>query len=521
MDKVVFKTKDVKRHLRRLNPDKATGPDEIPTRVLKECSAELARPLSCLFELCFAEGVFPNQWKIAHVIPVHKRDSKSDPSMYRPISLLSNISKVMESVVQKQLQTYLLQHNLISDRQFGFRSHHSTADILTILSQQWSNALDRGDGLRLITVDNMIKGAFDKVWYDGWSEKLIAKGINATLLTWIESYPSDGSIKVVLSGQSSCTTSINASVPQGSVLGPLLFSVYIDDLGNNCENDLYLYADDSTLFCEIRSTDELEAIHSSLNRDLERMKIWSDKWKVTFEPTKCKALTISRKRIPTSLDLYFGDTKLTETEELVILGVTVDRKLTWSKHISNITTRAGQKLGALRRVASKLDVSGRAMVYKAQVRSVMEYASLCWLNASATTLRLLDQIQNKALRIIGVNEEQARLDLNIPTLHHRRQVAAMTVLYKMHTSQCPSDLKMMLPQPYIIRRTTRSSTSMPSHALTEPKSRTHSTGRSFIHTAVTIWNSLPDNIVGVIKENGAQSFKKRVHNHLLQNTSSI
>ena len=147
---------------------------------------------------------------------------------------------------------------------------------------------------------------------------------------------------------------------------------------------------------------------------------------------------------------------------------------------------------------------------------------ICWLNASATTLRLLDQIQIKALRIIGVDEEQARLNLNIPALQHRRQVAAMTVLYKMHTSQCPSALKMMLPQPYIIRRTTRSSMSMPSHALTEPKSRTHSTGRrSFIRTAVTVWNSLPENIVGVINENGAQSFKKRVHKHLLQKTSSI
>ena len=287
------------------------------------------------------------------------------------------------------------------------------------------------------------------------------------------------------------------------------------------ENSLYLYADDSTLFCEIRSTNDPEATHTSLNRDLERMNMWADKWKVTFEPTKCKTLTISRKRNPTSLDLYFGNTKITETDELVILGVTVDRKLTWSKHISNITTRAGQKLGALRRVSTKLDTSGRATIYKAQVRSVMEYASLSWLNASATTLRLLDRIQSKALRIIGVDEEQARLNLNIPPLQHRRQVAATTVLYKMHTSQCPSDLKAMLPQPYTIRRATRASTSMPSHALSEPKSRTHSTGRSFIHAAVNVWNRLPENIVGVINNNGVQSFKKRVHQNLLTRISSI
>ncbi|XP_072017132.1 uncharacterized protein [Amphiura filiformis] len=164
--------------------------------------------------------------------------------------------------------------------------------------------------------------------------------------------------------------------------------------------------------------------------------------------------------------------------------VTIDKKLTWAKHISNTAARAGQKLGALRRVANKLDVKWRATVYKAQVRSVMEYASLCWMSASTTTLKLLDSIQSKTLRIIGVDEQQVRMDLNIPSLHHRRQVAAASVLYKMHTSLCPPNLKALLPKPYVIRRATRTSLSMPSHALTEPVSRTLSTGRTFVHVAV-------------------------------------
>ena len=126
------------------------------------------------------------------------------------------------------------------------------------------------------------------------------------------------------------------------------------------------------------------------------MRTLADIWKVTFEPTKCKTLLISRKRNPTRLDIHFGNTKLTEVDELEILGVTVDKKLTWTKHITNITARAGQKLGALRRTAHKLDIVGRATVYKAQVRSVMEYASLCWMYASPTTLKLLDSIQRKS-----------------------------------------------------------------------------------------------------------------------------
>ena len=145
----------------------------------------------------------------------------------------------------------------------------------------------------------------------------------------------------------------------------------------------------------------------------------------------------------------------------------------------------------------------------------MEYASLSWLSTSPTTLGLLDSIQRKALHIIGVDEDEARTELNISSLHKRRQVAAATVLYKMHTSVCPPDLRALLPQPYDVRRTTRSSVSMPSHALAVPVSRTVSTGRTFIHMAVDCWNSLPDYVVGDISDSGAISFKNRVHQHLI------
>ena len=214
---------------------------------MKECAAELASPLCRLFRLCFANGTFPDQWKTASVIPVHKRDSKSDPTKYRPISLLSIIfSKVMESAVNKQLQNHLLTNKLISSRQFGFRPHHSTADLLTILAQTWNASLDRSEEVCIVACD--IQGAFDRVWHNGLLAKLRSKGVSGMLLKWLQSYLHGRSIKVVLSGQSSDASPINASVPQGSILGPLLFSVFIDDLVDTCENQLYLYADDLYYF---------------------------------------------------------------------------------------------------------------------------------------------------------------------------------------------------------------------------------------------------------------------------------
>ena len=175
--------------------------------------------------------------------------------------------------------------------------------------------------------------------------------------------------------------------------------------------------------------------------------------------------------------------------ELSILGVAVDSKLLWTKHISNISKNAGQRLGALRKIANKLDTAGRATVYKAQIRSIMEHACLSWMSTSPTVLNQLDSIHQKALRIIAVNEATACTELAIPSLQHRREVAAVTVLYKMHTSHCPRDLQELLPCPYTSGRTTRASSSMPNNALTMPHAKTSTLDRTFLHSAISIWNA--------------------------------
>ena len=335
------------------------------------------------------------------------------------------------------------------------------------------------------------------------------------LLTWLQSCFHGRSIKGVLSGQSNDASPINASVPQGSILGPLLFSVFIDDLVDTCENQLYLYADDSKLFAPIRSVNERASVFTSLNRDLEKMRVWAAKWKVTFEPTKCKALMLSRRRTPAIFDLYFGNTKLAVETQLSILGVAVDSKLLWSRHISNISKNAGQRLGALRKIANKFDTAGRATVYKAQILSIMEHACLSWMSASPTVLNQLDSIQQKGLRIIGVNQATACTELAIPSLQHRREVAAIKVLYKMHTSHCPRDLQELLPCPYTSGRTTRASSSMPNHALAMPHAKTSTLDRTFLHSAIRIWNALSDTVVGKIKVASVQSFKQRVNKHMM------
>ena len=200
--------------------------------------------------------------------------------------------------------------------------------IKVIVASTLLHQLYQGDEVCVVALD--IKGAFDKVWHNGLCTQLKAKGVSGRLLSWLQNYLSERSIIVVLAGQASSTASINASVPQGSILGPLLFSVFIDNLANTCENDLFLYAVDLMLFSPIRTSDDTTSVAASLNRDLGKIKVWADKWKVTFEYTKCMTMVLSRKRPLSKVDLYFGDCILSSVYELEVLSRTIDSKLTWS-----------------------------------------------------------------------------------------------------------------------------------------------------------------------------------------------
>ena len=273
--------------LSKLDANKAEGADCIPTVVLKKCAFELALPLTKLFSHSFKKGKVPTSWKFAVVQPVPKPGDARNPLNYRPISLLPVMGKVMERVVNQSVVSFLRHHNLLNDRQYEFLSERSTADLLAVLFQTWSDALDSGSEVRTISLD--ISKAFDKVWHDGLLAKLQSYGISGPLFDWLKDYLSNRSQAVRIDGFMSGSQSINAGVPQGSVLGPTLFLIFINDLLDLTSNPVHSFADDSTLHSQlppgplIASRQEAAVV---LDSDLAKIDKWGEEWLVTFNASK-------------------------------------------------------------------------------------------------------------------------------------------------------------------------------------------------------------------------------------------
>lgn len=513
---VHFRPDAVHRLLARLDASKATGPDGISARVLKECARELAKPLSQLFALCFRHGVQPRSWKIANVVPIHKRSSRSVQKNYRPVSLLCIMSKVMEAIVNRQIMNHLESHQLLTPHQFGFRRGLGTADALQALHNAWVRTVGNGGAARILAVD--IAGAFDRVSHVGLLHKAQHLGINGTLHSWLSSYLDGRSLRCVVGGQTSSQYPISAGVPQGSILGPTLFLIYVNDAADVLVGDskLEAYADDTTLYSLVSCDEGPRDATQSLQLSINQLHAWGCKWKVSFEPTKSQVMTATLRT--TDLDLpqiSFGGIHVPEATNISLLGVQFDSKLSFGSHLRAVATRARRRLGFLRRAAHFLTPAGRTTVYKAFVRPLMEYAPLVWMGAPPSHIQRLDRVQRRALQIIGPGAI-------LPSLAVRRSVAALSCIYKLHYIAGPPQLRSVLPPPRDHpanpkTRSQRRSATGHAHQLQEclPPSAPFVLTRSFPHCSVGDWNSLPPSLLTQAPHRkGLQSFKTKVYRHL-------
>ncbi|BHF82429.1 hypothetical protein SprV_0802556700 [Sparganum proliferum] len=306
----------VQQELLKLKEAKSPGPDEIPAKLLKELATELAEPLCLLFQASLDEGRLPPEWKTAWISPIHKSGSRASANNYRPVSLTSICCKVMERIIKRELMRFLGQHHLLSNAQHGFRRGRSCLTNLLYCLEQWTRAIDEGNVVHVAYID--FKKAFDSVPHQLLLYKLSRIGVRGKLLKWIENFLIGRSQTVRLGGQQSAEVTVTSGVPQGSVLGPILFLIYIDDCIHGLDCDIAMFADDIKLWTVIRNEDD----EAKLQANLDRLEQWSGYWLLPSNVSKCNILRIGRTSSAHRQTYYLNHTPLPVVEVQKDLGET-------------------------------------------------------------------------------------------------------------------------------------------------------------------------------------------------------
>ena len=341
IDQKVIQPEDVYKILINLDVSKSTGPDGTSNKLLQQAAVPISQPLSHLFNYCLSTGYFPEVWKIAHVIPIYKKDNPMFCNNYRPISLLCCISKVFEKILFDHIYAFLKGNGLLNHNQSGFTPGDSTINQLINICNKVHNQLDIDDEILAVFLD--LSKAFDKVWHKGLLYKLKRIGITGKLLDWIESYLSNRKQCVVINGTKSEILQLNAGVPQGSVLGPLLFLIYINDLCDGLSSEVFLFADDSSIFHNVNN--DITACTNKMNKDLEIINKWAHKWLLSINAIKTIFILFSTKRPHQTIPpLKLGMSTLQQVFSHKHLGLTLTPNLSWKEHISNIISKANKRL---------------------------------------------------------------------------------------------------------------------------------------------------------------------------------
>ncbi|MCG8032214.1 MAG: endonuclease/exonuclease/phosphatase family protein [Candidatus Thiodiazotropha taylori] len=480
---------DVQSTMQSLKVGKASGPDGISNHILRELSNELSSPFCTLFNQSLRYGIFPTSYKDANVSPVPKKGDLSIASNYRPISLLNSEAKVFERLVFKHLFNHLQNNNILSSLQSGFMPGDSTVNQLTFLYHTFCEALDAGKEVRAVFCD--ISKAFDRVWHKGLVFKLKAAGVTGSVLHWFNNYLSDRRQRVVLPGGSSDWTFIRAGVPQGSILGPLLFLLYINDIVNDIGSNIRLFADDTSLFIIVN--DPVSAA-TCLNSDLDKISRWAATWLVAFNPSKSAAFLMSRKLIkPNHPPLFMQNIQIDEVNSHKHLGLYFSQDCSWHKQIDYIKEKAWFRVNVMRKLKFKLDRKSLETIYIAFIRPILEYADVIWDNCTQYEKNELEKIQIEAARIVTgstilVSLNKLYQEVCWDTLQQRRFNHKLTLFYKMSNNLAPTYLSTLVPRPVstISRYNLRNSDN-----LQTIRANTNLYYNSFLPSTLREWNKLP------------------------------
>ncbi len=474
--------------LRHLQPDKSPGPDGLHPRVLKECAEVLAKPLTYICRSSLLEGCLPQCWKEANVTPVYKKGSRLDTSNYRPVSLTTICCKVMEKLIRSVMLKHLTENQLLSEQQHGFVYGRSCTTQLLKVMDKWTEIMDEGGAIDAVYLD--LAKAFDTVPHRRLLVKLASYGITGKLLEWITDFLTGRRQRIGVAGSFSEWREVISGVPQGSVLGPILFICYINDMPDTISSFLYMYADDTKMFRRV----DIEGETERLQQDLDKLGEWSERWQLRFNVEKCKIMHIGGSRNGAA-GYKMSGMELKETLEEKDLGVWVDNTIKSTCHVNHAVSKANQILGLIRRTFTYLDTALMKQLFTSIVRPHLEYANVVWQPYLKRDIELLERVQHRATKMVpglaklSYEERLKRMDL--PTLVFRRARGDAIEAYKyLHGKYCV-DSEALLPKHDSTGPRTRG------NGLKLQKRECRSLRRSnfFSMRVVNTWNSLTDEVV--------------------------
>ena len=384
-------------------------------------------------------GECPDDWRSANVTPIHKKGDRTNPNNYRPVSLTSQVCKLMESIVRKHIVEHLTENNILRDEQHGFREGRSCLTNLLETMEHWTEIIDEGDSIDVAYLD--FRKAFDLVSHRHLIYKMSKYGITGQVLKWIESFLYQRSQRVVIHGSMSEIFSVTSGVPQGSVLGPILFLIFINDLPLEIISLLSLFADDSKMFSRIISEKNRKKSNVNgneiLQKDLDTIREWAIKWKMEFNVDKCKIMHLGKRNPRHTYNM--GGTNLAVSTEERDLGVLIDDQLDFDKHIRGIVNKANRMLGMIKIGFACLDKEMFMNLYPVLVRPLIEYCVQVWSPYKQKHIDLLEGVQRRATKLVpelrNKTYEKRLEGLGLISLEERRVRGDMIETYKIMTGK--------------------------------------------------------------------------------------
>ena len=490
----VISNDTILKKISKIKPNKALGLDNISGKLLKDTATVVTPFLNLIFNLSLAEGIFPSDWKNARVSPIYKSGSRDECSNYRPISVLSTISKIFEKIVFDQMNEYFASNAILTPYQSGFRKGYSTMTSLLKTTNEWLVNMDKGLINGVVFLD--LKKAFDTVDHDILIKKLEFYGIKNIALRWFISYLSRRKQVCKICSSISEIKTITTGVPQGSNLGPLLFLLYINDLPNCLKSSVpALFADDTNLSVRGATAGEIE---EKLKSDLNNVHNWLLTNKLTLNVRKTEYMLIGSRQklsqVKIDPDLHIGSEGIGRVSSTKTLGVLVDENITWRNHIDYVAKKVAKGIGLLRRSKDLLEINTLKTIYNATVLPYFDYCALVWDNYSQTIKHKLEKLHNKAARIITGDSDEIRSDavrskLGWVTLQERRD-KIMSKLMKQIVDKKSIDY---LQELFTISSNSVHSLGSNNCSLLLPKPNTNALKRSFSYRGAAAWNNPPLN----------------------------